>query len=152
MLSLKSYVVSISHYVTPTALKEALNESFKEKFPDIQLTLSKLRSLKRDMVEIGIEMVRFGGERREVERERERFVTVPVFRHTDTHTQRHTHTHTHTHIHTHIHTDTDTHTHTDTHTRKTGALTVCCCAAVFRSAKWSCRRLHTHTTTLSTWC
>ena len=71
MLSLKSYVVSISHYVTPTALKEALNESFKEKFPDIQLTLSKLRSLKRDMVEIGIEMVRFGGERREVERERD---------------------------------------------------------------------------------
>ncbi|EGD73569.1 hypothetical protein PTSG_05276 [Salpingoeca rosetta] len=56
MLSLKSYTVSISHYVTPAELKEALNESFRERFPDIQLTLSKLRSLKRDMVEIGCDM------------------------------------------------------------------------------------------------
>ena len=116
MLSLKSYVVSISHYVTPTALKEALNESFKEKFPDIQLTLSKLRSLKRDMVEIGIEMVRFGGERREVERERD--LSSCLFSDTQTHIHKDTHTHTHTHIHTHIHTDTDTHTHRHTHGKR----------------------------------
>eukprot|EP00055_Hartaetosiga_balthica_P003893 m.9337 g.9337 ORF g.9337 m.9337 type:complete len:377 (+) comp3431_c0_seq1:85-1215(+) len=55
VLQLPSYTVSISRAVTPGELKESLNNTFKEKFPLIKLTLSKLRSLKRDMVFIACE-------------------------------------------------------------------------------------------------
>eukprot|EP00124_Ichthyophonus_hoferi_P001143 Ihof_evm11s53 gene=Ihof_evmTU11s53 len=56
VLTLPSLMVSVIQYAKPSDLKRDLNEQFREQYPDVLITLSKLRSQKLQMLELGVDV------------------------------------------------------------------------------------------------
>ena len=57
VLNLPSFIVSIVQYAKPAKVKKDINERFKEEFPAVTITLTKLRSLKAEMIAISQKML-----------------------------------------------------------------------------------------------
>ncbi|CAB3407489.1 unnamed protein product [Caenorhabditis bovis] len=55
IIRLNGFIGSTIHYEAPERAKSVMNENFVEKHPHIHLTLSKLKSLKREMLELAIQ-------------------------------------------------------------------------------------------------
>lgn len=55
LLSLKAFRCSIIEYMKPSDLKKMANEQFEDQFPDIRVTLSKLRSLKAEIRRVAMD-------------------------------------------------------------------------------------------------
>ena len=55
-LTFSGYIVSVIKFIRPSELKVNLNELFKQNFPKVQISLSKLRSLVAVMEDTSIEM------------------------------------------------------------------------------------------------
>jgi len=53
VLAFPSYITSVIEHVKPADVKREINERFKARYPNLQLTLTKLRSIKREMFQIG---------------------------------------------------------------------------------------------------
>jgi hypothetical protein len=55
-LNLTSYRVSLLKYAKENEVKKEINKQFADVFPHVKLTLSKLKSIKKDMISVGIEV------------------------------------------------------------------------------------------------
>lgn len=51
-INLPCMIISFLEFKTPESLKRDGNEQFKEKWPEIEITLSKIRSIKRDLLKV----------------------------------------------------------------------------------------------------
>jgi len=56
VLNLPSFMVSVIQYAKPSIVKKDINERFKEKFPSVTITLTKLRSIKKEMLAVATKL------------------------------------------------------------------------------------------------
>ena len=54
VITMRSYRLSVLEYARPSHIKRDLNDQFRERFPHVQLTLSKLRSIKKSLLKVAL--------------------------------------------------------------------------------------------------